>query len=128
MKLGDRRKRGRPKAINMERPFSASVVVADEVAGVEVVTVEVAGQQDFAVEVVGLQQEVVLEAAGLEELAMEAPSLEELALDGFVWEEPTRALVGSAERSLPRTRMLSRRRCLWRLTRTLLPRAGPARR
>ena len=90
LKLGDRRKRGRPKAINMARPFSASVVVADEVAGVEEVTVEVAGQQDFAVEVVGLQQEVVLEAAGLEELAMEAPSLEELALDGFVWEEPTR--------------------------------------
>ena len=95
LKLGERRKRGRPKRINMQKPFSASAVVAaepdDDVPEdlVDDVSEEVAVELSEEVsEVVAVEEELILEVAGLEELAKDAPTLEELAqdLDGFVWE------------------------------------------
>ena len=76
LKLGEKRKRGRPKAINMQRPFSASAVVTEEAdeAAVEVATFE----------------NVVLDVPGLEELALNAPTLEELGLGELAVEESAR--------------------------------------
>ena len=67
LKLGEKRQRGRPKKINMERPFSASVEVAEEV-------------EEPAVDEVALD-EVAVDEVAVEELALEEVAVEEVRLE-----------------------------------------------
>ena len=64
LKLGEKRQRGRPKKINMERPFSASVEVAEEV------------------------EEPAVDEVALDEVAVEEPVLDEVAVEEVRLEVP----------------------------------------
>ena len=79
LKLGEKRKRGRPKKINMERPFSASanVEVIDEPAVDEVALGEVAVDEPTLDEVV--LEEPAVDGATVEEVTVEEALVEESA-------------------------------------------------
>ena len=86
LKLGEKRQRGRPKKINMERPFSASATVEqpamdevtlDEVAVDELVVDETAVAEVAVAEAAGVQatlDEVLVDEAVEEEFRLEVPS------------------------------------------------------
>ena len=77
LKLGEKRQRGRPKKINMDRPFSASVEVVEEV---EEPAVDEVALDDPAEDEVALEEPAVDEVA-LEELAVEEVVVEEVRLE-----------------------------------------------
>ena len=81
LKLGEKRKRGRPKKINMERPFSASanVEVIDEPAVDEPTLDEVAVAEPIMDEVV--LEEPAVEEATVEEVAVEEAMVEEALVE-----------------------------------------------
>ena len=101
LKLGEKRKRGRPKKINMERPFSASasVAVIDEPALDEVALDELA------------VDELAVDEAAVDEVAVDEATVDEAALDEITVDEATMDEAAEAEVRLevPRRRVERRK-------------------